>query len=154
MTKDELFKKLKPLADSLQNSLTSKQHAFNSHKNIVDDCKLNGINNKLIVEAINSHLPESAKMTLSYFKNLLNRAKTKTITASTKEKLTYHSKTDTELTSHQPENLADYLKVCFGAERLAIRAMNAGVSIETINSWNCPNQIRLGTILSNHIQNK
>ncbi|CAD5648397.1 hypothetical protein [Escherichia coli] len=79
MTKDELFEKLKPLAVSLQNSLISKQHAFNINKAVVDECKLNGISNKLIVEAINSHLHDDEKITLLYFKNLLSRSKIKNV---------------------------------------------------------------------------
>jgi DNA-binding transcriptional MerR regulator len=51
------------------------------------------------------------------------------------------------------DNLADYLKVCFNSERIAKRAMEAGVSIEEIQSWQCPNQIRLGTRLSHYSQN-
>ena len=54
-----------------------------------------------------------------------------------------------------PEDLlSQYKKVCFGVERLAIRALDADVSIETIKSWKCPNQVNLGTTLSNYIQNK
>ena len=50
MTRDELYEKLKPLAMALQNNLISKQHAFNTNRNLVDECKSNGINNKLMVE--------------------------------------------------------------------------------------------------------
>ena len=62
MTRDELYEKLKPLAMALQNNLISKQHAFN---------------NKLMVEAINSHLPDNDQITIIYFKNLLSRSKQK-----------------------------------------------------------------------------
>lgn len=48
--------------------------------------------------------------------------------------------------------LADYLKVCFNSESIANRAIEAGVSIEEIRSWECPNQIRLGTRLSHFIR--
>lgn len=163
MTRDELFEKLKPLAIGLQNTLTSKQHAFNASRNIVDECKFNGINNKLIVEAINSHLSDNEKITLTYFKNLLARSKSKsdtTITKRTSESLSKDSlsastKTEASVQAiHSKDEIADYMKACFGAERLAIRAMEAGVSIDTIKSWKCPNQISLGTRLSNHIQNQ
>jgi len=77
MTRDELYEKLKPLAMALQNDLISKQHAFNTNRNFVDECKSNGINNKLMVEAINSHLPDNDKITIIYFKNLLSRSKQK-----------------------------------------------------------------------------
>ena len=50
-------------------------------------------------------------------------------------------------------DLADYLKVCFNSESIANRAIAAGVSIEEIQSWECPNQIRLGTRLSHFIRN-
>ena len=50
--------------------------------------------------------------------------------------------------------VADYMKVCFGSERIAKRAIEAGVSIEEIKSWKCPNQINLGTRLTNYIQTK
>ena len=49
-------------------------------------------------------------------------------------------------------NLADYLKVCFNSESIANRAIEAGVSMEEIRSWECPNQIRLGTRLSHFIR--
>lgn len=48
--------------------------------------------------------------------------------------------------------LADYLKVCFNSESIANRAIEAGVSMEEIRSWECPNQIRLGTRLSHFIR--
>ncbi|WP_158782802.1 hypothetical protein [Pantoea sp. BAV 3049] len=54
----------------------------------------------------------------------------------------------------EPQDLNNYLRVCFNSERIAKRAIEAGVSIEEIKSWKCPNQINLGTKLSNHIQNK
>ncbi|EFI4715971.1 hypothetical protein JJL91_002588 [Salmonella enterica] len=54
----------------------------------------------------------------------------------------------------EPQVLNNYLRVCFNSERIAKRAIEAGVSIEEIKSWKCPNQINLGTKLSNHIQNK
>ena len=50
-------------------------------------------------------------------------------------------------------DLADYLKVCFNSESIANKAIEAGVSIEEIRSWECPNQIRLGTRLSHFIRN-
>lgn len=156
MTRDELFEKLKPLAIGLQNNLTSKQHAFNTNRNIVDECKFNGIKNKLIVEAINSHLPDNEKITLTYFKNLLARSKAKRTSATlSKDSLSVSTNTETSVqTIHSKGELADYMKVCFGAERLAIRAMEVGVSIDTIKSWKCPNQINLGTRLSSHVQNQ
>jgi hypothetical protein len=50
--------------------------------------------------------------------------------------------------------LKEYLKVCFNSESIAKRAIEAQVSIEQINEWDCPNQVRLGTMLSNYIRNK
>jgi hypothetical protein len=52
------------------------------------------------------------------------------------------------------KHLPDYMKVCFGSERIAKRAIEANVSIEEIRSWKCPNQINLGTRLTNYIQTK
>lgn len=80
MTRNELFEKLKPMAESLQNNLTSKQYAFNKNKNIIEECQLNGINSKFIVEAINSHLTKIEKITLGHFKTLLARSKKKSET--------------------------------------------------------------------------
>ncbi|ECI2791927.1 hypothetical protein AH775_19095 [Salmonella enterica subsp. enterica serovar Give] len=172
MTKEELFEKMKPLADSLSNSLASKQHAFNSHRASVDECKKNGISNQLITDAINSHLKDDDKISLSYFKNLLVRSKgnNKGITSeynpvrtisnknlSNKRitsELTNNDSSKSDNVSYNIASLTEYMKVCFGSERIAKRAIEAGVSIEEIKSWRCPNQINLGTKLSGYIQNK
>lgn len=75
MTSDELLEKVKPIAESMSQNLASKQHIFNSHKSIIDECKNKGVSNQLITNAINHHLTEGSKLTLYYFKNLLNRSK-------------------------------------------------------------------------------
>lgn len=61
---------------------------------------------------------------------------------------------DPEKITYDADDVAAYMKVCFGSERIASRAIDAGVSIDEIKSWKCPNQVNLGTRLSNHIQNK
>lgn len=172
MTKDELFEMMKPLADSLSNSLASKQHAFNSHRGAIDECKKCGISNQLITDAINAYLNEDDKISLSYFKNLLVRSKGKNKTAQSEStgvttptngntfakqesvKSTHSSDNKKEAPISENASLIDYMKVCFGSERIAIRAIEAGVSIDEIKSWNCPNRINLGTKLSNYIQIK
>lgn len=164
MTKEELFEMMKPLAESMRNSLASKQHAFNSHRAAIDTCKANGISNQLITDAINSHLDDVEKITLTYFKNLLvrsnkngQRTKDKVSVPQTSQ-LQVRDKDESspkEINSYQDsDTLSAYMKVCFGSERIASRAIEAEVSIDEIKSWKCPNQVNLGTRLSNHIQNK
>lgn len=172
MTREELFEMMKPLADSLSNSLASKQHAFNSHRAAIDECKNCGISNQLITDAINSHLNEDNKISLSYFKNLLVRSKGNNKTVSSESigvatrtgrnvsekmevvKSTHNEDVKSESSLFENALLPEYMKVCFGSERIAIRAIEAGVSVEEIKSWKCPNQINLGTRLSGYIQNK
>jgi intergrase/recombinase len=164
MTKEELYEMMTPLAESMRNSLASKQHAFNSHRAIIETCKTNGISNQLITDAINSHLNDGEKITLAYFKNLLvrsnknsQRTKDKVSVASTSQ-MQARDKDESrhiQINSDQDSDaLSAYMKVCFGSERIAGRAIEAGVSIDEIKSWKCPNQVNLGTRLSNHIQNK
>lgn len=164
MTKEELFEMMKPLAESMRDSLASKQHAFNSHRATIDICKTNGISNQLITDAINSHLNDEERITLTYFKNLLVRSnkyvqRTKDkVSVSHTSKIQVRDKDEsvhTEINSYQDsDTLSAYMKVCYGSERIASRAIEAGVSIDEIKSWKCPNQVNLGTRLSNHIQNK
>ncbi|MCE5165601.1 hypothetical protein [Plesiomonas sp. PI-19] len=75
MTNAELLEKVKPIAESMSQNIASKQHVFNSHKSIIDECKNKGVSNQLITNAINHHLTEGSKLTLHYFKLLLNRSK-------------------------------------------------------------------------------
>lgn len=164
MTKEELFEMMEPLAESMRNSLASKQHAFNSHRAIIDICKTNGISNQLITDAINSNLNDEEKITLTYFKNLLIRSNKSGLKIKDKVSVSPAAKIQvrdmdesahTEINSYQDsDTLSAYMKVCFGSERIASRAIEAGVSIDEIKSWKCPNQVNLGTRLSNHIQNK
>lgn len=75
MTNAELLDKVKPIAESMSQNIASKQYVFNSHKSIIDECKNKGVSNQLITNAINHHLAEGSKLTLHYFKLLLNRSK-------------------------------------------------------------------------------
>ncbi|TNV16122.1 hypothetical protein FH968_19990 [Buttiauxella sp. B2] len=52
------------------------------------------------------------------------------------------------------ELLKQYIKVCFNNERIALRAIEGGVSIDTIESWKSPNSVRLGNALTNYISKK
>lgn len=56
-------------------------------------------------------------------------------------------------TQKNADKLKEYLNACFNNERIADQAMNANISIETIKSWQSPNQIRLGNTLLNYIRN-
>ena len=125
-----------------------------------------------IVEAINDNEVEFA-ITLGTFKNTLHRlrkrraqqAPTPKATkqpasnafSGTPKKMPHDNNPDLNALLDRlgagEDNLADYLKVCFNVESIAKRAMEAGVSIEEIRSWECPNQIRLGTRLSHFIRN-
>lgn len=159
MTKDELSSKLKPMAEGLQNCLTSRQFAFNYSRGIVDECKENGIRNKHIVEAINSHLPAGEQINLNYFKNMLARSKRKENKPSEEamnEVLPKGNRPDPSKDSlspqeHSNEEFNAYLCVCFNNERIARRAIENKIPIETIRSWQCPNVVRLSNVLGNHI---
>ncbi len=165
MNKDELYEKLKPLAEAMQNSLGSKQHVFTENIQAVIDCKERGISNQMITDAINHHLKPDEKIKLQYFKNLLHRAgygrdeKKSNVTKETysRPSLKNVSERDHESESEKPVNqldLAEYMKVCFHNERLAKRAIQGGVAIETIESWRSPNAQRLSSILTNYLLEK
>lgn len=156
MTNDELLEVLKPVAIGLQNPLTSKQHVFNSNMSVIERCKVNGISNKKIVEAINHHLKTEEHLTLIYFKNMLNRAKSKslikTVTNDTKK---FDAQTESAKSpSVDDDLLSTYLKVCFNKKLIAQKAIEHDVSIETIKSWKCPNFVQLNNTLGNYIRNR
>lgn len=50
--------------------------------------------------------------------------------------------------------LKQYMQVCFNNERIALRAIEGGVSIDIIESWKSPNSVRLGNALTNYISKK
>ena len=124
-----------------------------------------------IVAAINAN-DVGFTITLATFKNTLHRLRRrqtqqvptpKTITQparnafrETPKKIQHDNNPDLDALldrlGAEAGTLADYLKVCFNSESIANRAIAAGVSIEEIRSWECPNQIRLGTRLSHFIR--
>lgn len=165
MNKDELYEKLKPLAEAMQSSLGSKQHVFTENIQTVIDCKEKGISNQMITDAINHHLKTDEQIKLHYFKNLLHRAgygrEEKQANISTEKysrsSMGHVSQRGKKSESESPVNqhdLAEYMKVCFHNERLATRAIQGGVAIETIESWKSPNAQRLSSILTNFLLEK
>ncbi|MGO4746737.1 hypothetical protein [Serratia quinivorans] len=95
------------------------------------------------------------------YRNMLTRTKNKNRVL--KEKTPYSIRNREQIINQDDKepasindtsDLGSYLAVCFNNERLASRAMTGGVSIEQIKTWQCPNAIRLGTTLSNYLQNK
>jgi hypothetical protein len=155
-------------------SLKSKQAVFNRHYG--DVRKAIGIYGwRNIVSFINSYTGEN--LSIKTYKNMLDRAKKKVesspqpetkaagkkvttnafSTIVKKEKLVHDNNPDLDALldrlGAESGDLSDYLKVCFNSEPIANRAREAGVSIEEIQSWECPNQIRLGTRLSHFIRN-
>lgn len=71
-----------------------------------------------------------------------------------KNHVSYEDEENKSMPIKNADDMNSYLSVCFNNERLARRAIEGGVSIEQIKEWQCPNSIRLGTTLSNHLQNK
>lgn len=53
--------------------------------------------------------------------------------------------------SNDSDTVEKYMQVCFRNKRLADRAIESGVSIETIESWKSPNQQRLSNTLTNYL---
>lgn len=49
--------------------------------------------------------------------------------------------------------LSLYMEVCFRNERIARRAMEKNISIETIESWKAPNQTRLSNLITSYTDN-
>ncbi|PHM25081.1 hypothetical protein [Xenorhabdus budapestensis] len=97
----------------------------------------------------------------SAYRNMLTRTKNKhkvpgkNISNTTKHKEQHVSQDEKKsVFVNDTSDLNSYLAVCFNNERLASRAIAGGVSIEQIRAWQCPNAIRLGTTLSNYLQNK
>ncbi|EHW5332153.1 hypothetical protein K2990_004735 [Escherichia coli] len=158
------MKELDALCKTLKEGrLKSKQAAFNLHYD--DLCRAIGIYGwGNIANFINSCTEEN--LTVKTYKNMLDRAKKKVSAGN--EKTAQPTKkaerqTDKAIEQHRPVQtheaidgveLKEYLKVCFNSESIAKRAIEAQVSIEQINEWDCPNQVRLGTMLSNYIRNK
>ncbi|HBZ8014830.1 TPA: hypothetical protein MM158_005051 [Klebsiella pneumoniae] len=163
MTKDEITETLKPLAEAITLGIASKQHVFNENLDLVITCKRRGVSNKLITECINENVPAEKAVDITYLKNILYRAGYKRSTKKSVPKSDSkviesnqitNSENETESTTVTPDQFQQYLNVCFRNERVAQRAIDGGVSIETIESWKAPNVTRLSSTLSNYLNNK
>ncbi len=163
MTKDEITETLKPLADAITLGIVSKQHVFNENLELVITCKRRGVSNKLITECINENVPADKAIEITYLKNILYRAgykrnSNKIVSQSeskvVRSSLVTGSEEDTESTTVSQDEFQQYLNVCFKNERVAQRAIDGGVSVETIESWKAPNVTRLSSTLSNYLNSK
>ncbi|ELU9444739.1 hypothetical protein SD767_004149 [Salmonella enterica] len=163
MTKDEITETLKPLAEAITLGIASKQHVFNENLDLVITCKRRGVSNKLITECINKNVPAEKAVDITYLKNILYRAgykrSTKKSVPKSDSKVIESNQitnrdNETESTTVTPDQFQQYLNVCFRNERVAQRAIDGGVSIETIESWKAPNVTRLSSTLSNYLNNK
>lgn len=163
MTKDEITETLKPLADAITLGIVSKQHVFNENLELVITCKRRGVSNKLITECINENVPADKAIEITYLKNILYRAGYKRNSNKTvsqpeskvaRSSLITGSEEETENTSVSQDEFQQYLNVCFKNERVAQRAIDGGVSVETIESWKAPNVTRLSSTLSNYLNSK
>ncbi|WP_156311604.1 hypothetical protein [Pantoea sp. CFSAN033090] len=163
MTKDEITETLKPLADAITLGIASKQHVFNENLELVITCKRRGISNKLITECINENVPAEKAIDITYLKNILYRAGYKRNSDKAVSKPESKIVSDRAVTGHDEETesksvsqdeFQQYLNVCFKNERVAQRAIDGGVSVETIESWKAPNATRLSSTLSNYLNSK
>lgn len=74
------------------------------------------------------------------------------IAARTREPV--KTETDTQAENEVSDSkLSSYMKVCFRNERIARRAIEKNISIETIESWKAPNQTRLSNLISSYTDN-
>jgi len=158
------MKELDALCKTLKEGrLKSKQAAFNLHYDEL--CKAIGIYGwGNIANFINSCTEKN--LTVKTYKNMLDRAKKK-VSVSNPKPAQPSSKPGRQtenpieqrgsIQAHEADYsivLNEYVRVCFNSESIAKRAIEAQVSIEQIKEWDCPNQVRLGTMLSNYIRNK
>ena len=168
------MKEIEQLCQALiEKRFKSKQVTFNYHYD--DFCAAKGLYGW---ERVTKYINEvtGADLAVAAYKSMLKRAKKKVesspqpetksavkkvttnafSTIVKKEKLEHDNNPDLDALldrlGAEAGTLADYLKVCFNSESIANRAIEAGVSIEEIRSWECPNQIRLGTRLSHFIR--
>lgn len=163
----ELQDLLEPLATLLnQRGLKSKQAAFNRH--YIELAKAKEIASW---EAISTYLNELTgdHLTAKSINALFHRAKAKVTkkpgqsrpvviqpmtTLKTVSNAESHLGSDEVVTKASDELLNQYLKVCFNNERIALRAIEGGISIDTIETWKSPNAVRLGNTLTNYISKK
>lgn len=151
---------LSPLCEAIrEKKQKSKQAAFNNFLPKILEAK-RFYSWEQISLYINNETDSS--LAVRAYKNMVLRAKKQhsqpEVKNVIKEKITTELATSKQVgkvsIDVDAQDLNNYLRVCFNSERIAKRAIEAGVSIEEIRSWKCPNQINLGTKLSNHIQNK
>ena len=103
-------------------------------------------------------IPLEKHINVAYLKNILSRAGyTKSSTNNkvvVKQEKTINQERLPEKPQVSENTLEQYLHVCFKNERVARRAIEGGVPIETIESWKSPNMARLSATLSNYISKK
>jgi len=150
---------LHQLCEAIRNKTTkSKQAAFDMFFADLTDAK-KFYSWEQIADYINTSTGD--KVAPAAYRNMLTRTKnrnglTKQLRTHTDKdiKIAAVNEDDKLANMIDSSDIAEYLAVCFNNERLASRAISGGVSIEQIKSWQCPNAIRLGTTLSNYLQNK
>ncbi len=169
MNVNDIKKTIEELASDINHELMNKQQAINKHWNLIESIKNNGIEYKAIYDILKTLTTK--EITYEHFKKLIARARKRSpkcvedqpnnISVErviSREILSNKNNTEKKLVDSAKDvdekTLPDYMKVCFGSERIAKRAIEANVSIEEIRSWKCPNQINLGTRLTNYIQTK
>lgn len=151
------MKEIDALCQALrEKKLKSKQAAFNYY--YADFCAAKDLYGwEKVAKFINHETSDS--LAVSAYKSMWKRAKKKVgqeLGLPSKTTITEHRKTKQATTTNKYSNDAafkEYVKACFNNESLAKRAINGKVSVSQIRAWNCPNQIRLGTTLSNYIMN-
>ncbi len=147
------------LCEAIRNKTTkSKQAAFDMFFADLTEAK-KFYSWEQIADYINTSTND--KVAPAAYRNMLTRTKnrngfTKNIKEHTDRHIELGAVNEDLESAHviEANDIAKYLAVCFNNERLASRAIAGGVSIEKIKSWQCPNAIRLGTTLSNYLQNK
>lgn len=147
------------LCEAIKNKTTkSKQAAFDLFFSDITEAK-KYYSWDQIADYINTSTNDNVAP--AAYRNMLTRTKSKKsvsddhLTSASIEGKQQAKQENTESMHVRHYNDMDnYLAVCFNNERLATRAIEGGVSIDQIREWQCPNAIRLGTTLSNHLQNK
>lgn len=153
---------LSPLCEAIrEKKQKSKQAAFNNFLPKILEAKKFYSWDQISLYINNE---TDSKLAVRAYKNMVVRAKKQhsqpEVKNETKGKITSEIVTSKQVEKASvdvdldAQDLNNYLRVCFNSERIAKRAIEAGVSIEEIKSWKCPNQINLGTKLSGYIQNK
>lgn len=147
------------LCKAIKNKTTkSKQTAFDLFYSDITEAK-----KYYSWDQIADHINKSTgdNVAASAYRNMLTRTKNKKLIPGehvpdihpiNKQQVSHENSESMPIKNASDMN--SYLTVCFNNERLATRAIEGGVSIAQIKEWQCPNAIRLGTTLSNYLQNK